>query len=331
MKKKLFTFLKYASFLALGIVLLWLAFRNQNFHKIKEALIHADYGWIVVSILLSGLAFVSRAYRWNMLIKPLGYNPTLANSTYSLMVGYFANYAIPRIGEVSRCAMLGKAEKIPVDKLFGTVIAERAFDLFSLIVILIILGITQFEKIGGFLFNQLIKPILDKVTGNFSLMISLGVFIAITLFAAWYFFFKKKNEIGKPTLKNKIESVFIAIWQGILTGFKLENNWLFLGHTVFIWAIYLLSTYLCFFALDTTAHLGFGVALFTLAIGGIGMSAPVQGGIGAFHWLVAQGLLLYGVSFEDGLIFATIMHASQTVFIILTGGASYMILMFKKK
>lgn len=329
--KKIITAFKYLLFLAIGVLLLWLAFRNQDFDKIKNSLETAHYSWIVWSVVISFFAFISRAYRWNMLIKPLGYSPSLSNSTYSLMVGYFANFAIPRLGEVTRCAMLGKSEKIPVDKLIGTVIAERAIDLVTLIIILAIVGFTQFELLGSFLHEQLIHPLMLKLSGNFLILFIAGVLCVI--FGATFYFLviKKKINSGKPNLFSKIISLLISVWEGIKTVFVLENKLLFLGHSIFIWTSYLFSTYLCFFAFDATSSLGLGAGLFALAIGGIGMSAPVQGGIGAFHWLVSQGLLLYGIAFDDGLIYATIVHASQTLFIIVFGGFSYMMLVLKMK
>lgn len=95
--------------------------------------------------------------------------------------------------------------------------------------------------------------------------------------------------------------------------------------------MYFLMSYICFFALPATSGLGLEAGLFVLVVGGMGMSAPVQGGIGAYHILVSQGLLLYGISYEHGLAFATLMHSSQTLTVILFGGIAFMLFTFSQR
>lgn len=331
MTKKLLTIIKYLLVFGGGIFLLWLAFRNQNFGKIRESLASADYKWIGLSVFVSVFSFISRAYRWNLLIRPLNHNPSLSSSTYSLMVGYLANYAIPRLGEVTRCAMLSRAEKIPLDKLIGTVIAERAFDLLTLIIILTYLGLTQFEIIGNFLINQVVHPLLEKISFAGEHPILIGSMVVLILGVTFFVIQKNKNKSGNKGLISKVSGFAASIGEGIRSVFQSKQKGKFLLHTVIIWLIYLMSTWLCFFAFPATSHLNWEVALFTLAIGGIGMTVPVQGGIGAFHWMVSQGLILYGIGFEDGLVYATVIHASQTIFIILFGGVSYLLLFLKNR
>jgi uncharacterized membrane protein YbhN (UPF0104 family) len=106
---------------------------------------------------------------------------------------------------------------------------------------------------------------------------------------------------------------------------------LFVFHSVFIWVLYFLSAYVCFFALPATNGLGLGPALFILTLGGLGMSAPVQGGIGVYHLLVSQGLMLYGLSQQDGLAFATLLHSMQIVMIVVLGSISLFLLFLERK
>jgi len=134
---------KFLAFLAVGILLLWLAFRTVEFKELGNSLKGANYSWLLLSMLFGILAYISRARRWMILINPLGYHPKFWSTFHSMMSGYLANLALPRIGEITRCVALGKKEKIPVDQLVGTVVIERTIDLISLLVILFGLFLTS--------------------------------------------------------------------------------------------------------------------------------------------------------------------------------------------
>ena len=151
MRKGILQTLKFIAFLAVGIILLWIAFHSVDFSKLGAELKKADYSWLLLSILFGLFAFISRARRWVLLINPLGFKPSTRNAFYSLMTGYLANIALPRIGEITRCVALGKKEKIPVDQLIGTVVVERTIDFFSLLSIMIVLIFTSSNEIGLFL------------------------------------------------------------------------------------------------------------------------------------------------------------------------------------
>ena len=162
MRKGILQTLKFTAFLAVGVLLLWLAFRSVNFSKLVADLKEADYSWLLLSVFFGFIAFVSRARRWVLLVNPLGYNPSLRNSFYSLMTGYLANLALPRIGEITRCIALGKKENIPVDQLIGTVVIERTIDFISLLSIMITLIFTSGDQIGLFLKESILVPIQQQ-------------------------------------------------------------------------------------------------------------------------------------------------------------------------
>ena len=159
MRAKLFSTIKYTLFLSIGIALLVFAFKGidlkNTIHEIKEA----NLFLVVLSVVLAIVALVLRAYRWNILIEPLGFKPKLSNTFHSLMVGYLANLALPRLGEVTRCGSLTKAEKIPFDELFGTVIVERLVDVICLFIAIMLTAIVEYERLGNFLFQNLYVPL----------------------------------------------------------------------------------------------------------------------------------------------------------------------------
>ena len=307
-----------------------LAFKGVDLKKTFTVIQHAHIFWLAMSVLVSFVAFLSRAYRWNLLIEPLGYKPSLKNTTSALMVGYLANIAVPRLGEVSRCGSLSTAEKIPFEKLLGTVIVERIIDVLSLAVAMVITILLQFNLVKNFVFENIINPIRDKIVASvhntFLLVIMMAAVIAMT--AVIIYFLRAKASSG---LILKIRGLIKGMIEGVRSIRDLKNIPVFIFHSIFIWVMYYFMTYLAFFALDATASLSWQSALLILVAGGIGMSAPSPGGVGTYHFLVSQALMIYAVAKEDGVAFATMLHGSQTLIVILFGAVGYIVLWFGNK
>ena len=329
MKLRLTSVLKYILLLSLAAILLFLAFRNVSLKTILHEMLQANPWWLLLSTVFSFIALYSRGYRWKLLIEPLGYNPGLANTTYSVMVGYLANLAFPRLGEVTRCGSLGTAEDIPFNKLLGTVVVERIIDVLSLLICIILVAIIEFNRLGSFLRKNLEEPLFAKLRtvtsssiGIIALLLAILVFIALIVLFLRY----SKRKSG-----SKWTELVNGFLKGLISIKDLRKPWLFIFHSIFIWVLYYLSVYVCLFALPFTSNLGPAAALFLLVAGGLGMSAPVQGGIGAYHLLVSQGLLLYGVTLEDGLSFATLLHSLQMATVIVTGSIAMLLLFLHRK
>ena len=332
MRKGILQTLKFLAFFAVGLVLLWFAFRTVNFSKLWVELKEADYSWLLLSAFFGLVAFISRARRWVLLVNPLGFKPSTRNAFYALMTGYLANLALPRIGEITRCVALGKKEKIPVDKLIGTVVIERTIDFISLLVIMIILIFTSGAEIGLFLKKSILLPIQQKVFSIFgntwvlwAVLFFLGV-ITLTLTIRY------KTRLRKIRLFSKMFDVARGIIHGLKSITNLKRKWEFIFHTIFIWVNYALMTWVVVFSLPSTSHLTFGNSIFILVIGGLAMSAPVQSGLGAFHYIVSQGLLVVnGIPLEDGLAYALLTHESQLILVAIIGTISFFIMFRKEK
>jgi glycosyltransferase 2 family protein len=332
LQKSIIQALKFIAFFALGLLLLWVAFRNINLSKLVAGLKEANYSWLLLSVFFGLIAFISRARRWALLINPLGFYPSTRNSFYALMTGYLANLALPRIGEITRCVALGKKEKIPVDQLIGTVVVERTIDFLSLLLIMIVLIFTSGEKIGLFLKESILIPIQQKVFSVFGntwilwvILFTLGVTTVILMI-------KYKTSLRRIRFFSKMFDLARGIINGLKTITNLKRKWEFLFHTVFIWINYSLMTWVVVFALESTSHLTFGNSIFILVIGGLAMSAPVQSGLGAFHYIVSRGLLIVnGIPIEDGLIYALLAHESQLIFVAIIGTISFFIIFRKDR
>jgi uncharacterized protein (TIRG00374 family) len=330
LRKGVLQTLKFLAFLAVGIALLWAAFHDVDFKKLVVDLKQANYSWLFLSLLFGFFAYVSRARRWVLLINPLGFRPSLRNSFYALMTGYLANIALPRVGEITRCVALGKKEKIPVDQLVGTVVVERTIDFISLLSIMIYLIFTSSEEINIFLKDSIYLPIQEKIFSVFGVTWILWVILFSVAVIALFLMIRYKKNLRKIRFFSKMFDLARGVINGLKTITSLERKWEFIFHTVFIWINYALMTWVVVFSIKSTSGLTFSDSIFLLVIGGLAMSAPVQSGLGAFHYIISRGLLFVkGIPLEDGLVYALLTHESQLIFVAIVGTISFFII-FKK-
>jgi len=325
MPKRLKSLLQIVVFLGIGLLLIWLVTKNlsdKEVEDIKEAFRNAHY-WLVLPAMIIGIAsHWARAVRWKLLIKPLGYSPSVLNTFFAVMVGYLANLALPRLGEVSRCGILARYEKIPADKLVGTMIAERAIDLICLIILMIITVAVQIDVVGQFFANRIWVPLQQKFAHASTTQWLILAVIVIVVIAAIYFFLKR---FARSKAAVTIRALARGVMEGILSVGKMERKGWFLFYTLLIWTLYFSMLYCGFYTLDETKHLGFKAAMAVLGFGSIGMIVT-QGGIGAYQVLVQQTLLLYGIHATTGYAFGWILWLAQTLLVMVVGLLSLILL-----
>ena len=323
MKKKLLFALRIILFFAIGLLLFWLVYKDQPLDEIVAALKEADYFWIGVSLVLSLLSHISRAMRWNLLIEPLGYRPRLINSFFAVMVMYISNMAIPRSGEIARCSILKRYEKVPVSQSFGTVVTERIFDMIMLGILLLIVLFTQMKTVLEFARNN--PDFKNNVEAVFSMQ-NLVILIVLALsFVALIFLFRSK--LAENKLFKKVKELFMSFASGLLTVWKMEKKWQFIFHSVFIWTMYFLMIYVVFQSFEFTKHLSIMTGLTVFVMSSLGMVAPSPGGIGTWHFMAIETLILYGVQrYPDANAFAFAAHGAMTLFILILGLVSIVLL-----
>lgn len=320
---KTLKWLKYMLFLALSIGLMYLAFKNQNPKTLIKELKYINYGWLWLSIIFGGVAIVSRAYRWIIVLESLGFNARKSNSIYAVAIGYFTNIAIPRAGEITRCTSLNQTENIPVDKLFGTIILERAIDFIILITLLLVTLLLKF---------QLVIELFSELFGGHSFSIFSSIIFGLaSIIIGVIVFSRYKYYLKKYPIYQKIASFLKGVYAGFKSIKNLTNPLEFWLHTALIWLMYVLMTYVCFFCISETSALTIIDGLYTMVIGGFGMVAPVQAGIGAYHVIVTNGLILLGISETSSLLFATIVHTAQTLMTLAFGGVSILMVFLSNK
>jgi uncharacterized membrane protein YbhN (UPF0104 family) len=316
-------FLKIGFFFLLGIALIWWSLHQipaEEWTKFTLALKQSKL-WIVFPVfIILGLSHFLRALRWRLIMEPLGYRPSIANTYLAVLIGYLANLAIPRLGEVLKCTLLAKYEHVPAEKIVGTIVAERAFDVISLgIVFLLALGL-QFNVIeAGWnqLKSQTSASVMDSNEGDWKMYLLLGIGIVLI---ALFFILRKRI----PTILASIKKIISGIWEGVMSATKLKQHNLFFLYSFGIWFLYLLATYVGLYATAGTES-SFATAISCLAYASIGMILT-PGGIGAYAYFMAKVLELNGVDYTLGLANGTLQWFSQFLIVIVLGGISLIIL-----
>lgn len=299
----------------MGVFLIWYSLSKlepEDIESIQSSFKTANYWWVGFSIFLGILSHLSRAYRWQFLLEPLGYRPKFANSVMAVLVAYLVNLIVPRAGEFARATAISKYEHIPFEKAFGTIVSERVADVIMLLGIIALAFFFQTELLSSYLFAG------DESKNNYTWYILIGLLILGLLF----FRLMKKSE--SPLVK-KIQTFVFGLIQGVISIFKMKKKWAFIFHTFFIWTMYVLMFYVVTFALPETAHMPFGALIVGFVVGGLSM-ALTNGGLGTYPVFVASAFTLYGIGENPALAFGWIMWTAQTVMVLLFGGISFILL-----
>lgn len=310
LKKFKFVFIRFLKImvpLAFGLFVFWLIFRKLDFNDIVSVLKKDVNFWIIALSLPFGLfSNMIRGYRWRLLICPLGYQPKKSNLIYSFFGNYGVNLAFPRLGEIWRCTMISRYEKIPFSALVGTMITDRLFDIlpvFLIVVIAFFLNVPYFNAF--FIENPGIFDLLYAISTSvwtYVAFISIGI-------ALWtcFTFFK-----GHPLIR-KTKQPLLNVWEGIRSISRMKEKSKFIFYTVLIWFGYFLYFYTCFYAFPFTKNLGWNCGLIAFGISSIAAMIPVQGSIGTWHFVITAVLTGFGVSNNDAGAFALCVHTIQAI------------------
>ena len=312
--KKLYHNLKiiFPPFLGIFFIYLSVVMTSDEERKlIISYIINADLKYIISAIVFGILSHLSRAFRWKFLLNPLGYYPRFINSILAVLVSYIANLGIPRSGEILRATTLSNYEKIPFEKLFGTIIAERLIDFIILLSLIFLTLSLQFESIW---------EILREKTFDLQKLIA-AIFILSLIF------FGLKKFLGKNNSKilTKINTFIEGLIEGIMSIKNMPYKLAFATHTIFIWTMYFSMFYIIKWTIPEMQNLQIIQMLPSFVIGGLTLTAT-NGGIGIYPLSVAMALSSFGISNESGLAFGWIVWTSQTLMIIFFGSLSFFIL-----
>ena len=333
------SFFKFLVFLGVGLTLLYFVYVNQAaayelechcktgtgcqitlIQKIVNDFKDANFFWLFVILMAFMISNLSRALRWNQLIEPLGYQPKVFNTFFATMVGYMVNLALPRAGEIAKPATVAQYEKIPLEKLVGTIVVDRIFDVMMLLLVTGLTFLTQFNHLYNFLFGagkptaECLHPMAENEAafaipwlGLLLGLMGIGLMVCIYILVRW-------KTIKETAVAQKVIALIASFISGVKTVLQLKRPGLFVAHTLIIWLMYYLMLYLCFFAYGPTVGLSPLAALLAFTFGTFGMVIPSPGGMGTYQIAVTAALVIYGVAEADAFAFSNIMFFTITIF-----------------
>ena len=325
-RKKIFKKVLQVIFpLLLGVFILVWVYRDFNFQRVGEVMLHGmDYGWIVLSLVFGVFANLFRGWRWKLALEPLGEYPKTSNSVYAIFISYASNLVIPRVGEVTRCGVLSKYDGVSFPKSLGTVVSERMIDTLCVGLITGMVLLSQMPVFATFFAET------GTDVGRYAEVLTSGHFYLIVLCVVaigLLGFFLIRNI----ALFAKLKGILQNVWQGIVALKDIKHIPLYIIYTLGIWVCYFFEFYLAFFAFDFSAHLGISAGLVMFVVGTLAVIVPTPNGAGPWHFAVMTMLMLYGVGKEDAGIFALLVHGIQTFLLILLGIYGLLALPFTNK
>ena len=324
-KSILRTFVKVVLPLGFGFLLLWWLFREMDLTEIWNVIRHGvRYDIILFSLLFGLFANIVRGLRWGLLIETLGVRFKRSNAINAVLGNYAVNLVLPRVGEVWRCGIVAKYDKISFSKLLGTLLIDRVSDTIMVGTITLFIFIFNIDFFISFFAKN---PAL--LEGFHAMLNSIWIYaLAIGLVILVWFVFKYMSRF---TLVRKAKELLLNVWAGMKSIWLMDRKWLFLVQTLLIWSGYFCYFYITFYAFDFTRELGIGVGLIAFTMSSIGVAVPVQGGIGPWHFMVIATLVCFGVNENDAAAFALVVHTVQTVWTGLCGLAGIVALHLTNK
>ncbi|WP_240924901.1 YbhN family protein [Leeuwenhoekiella sp. ZYFB001] len=306
--------MKVAIPLGIGILLIYYSLSSATpqerailWNNIKDA----PPVYIAVSLMFGILSHLSRAYRWQYLLQPMGYHPKLSNRFMAVMAAYLANLGIPRSGELLRGALLTTYEDVPFEKAFGTIISERIADFLMLLLVVGIAIVLQTDTLLGYLHEQNINPLYTV------LFLAAGVLLIALGF--------KIIQRAKTGILAKLKDFMAGLVEGMKSILKMRNKWAFIGHTFFIWIMYILMFWVIKFTIPEISYASTGVILAAFVIGSFAISVT-NGGIGVYPISIGALFIFFGFSKEGGEAFGWIVWGSQTLLVLVLGALSFLLL-----
>ena len=325
-RKKIFKKVLQVIFpLLLGVFILVWVYRDFNFQRVGEVMLHGmNYGWIILSLVFGVFANLFRGWRWKLALEPLDEYPKTTNCVYAIFISYASNLVIPRVGEVTRCGVLSKYDGVSFPKSLGTVVSERMIDTLCVGLITGMVLLSQMPVFATFFAET------GTDVGRYAEVLTSGHFylivLCVTAIGLLGFFL-----IRNIALFAKLKGILQNVWQGVVALKDIKHIPLYIIYTLGIWVCYFFEFYLAFFAFDFSAHLGISAALVMFVVGTLAVIVPTPNGAGPWHFAVMTMMVLYGIGKEDAGIFALLVHGIQTFLLILLGIYGLLALPFTNK
>lgn len=313
-KNRLIRFLKIFLPLAIGVFFVFYSYFNftpdqrQVFFK---NITQISPLWVVTSIAGGLLAHLSRALRWRLLLRPICPDTRLSTTFMAVMGGYLANLGIPRSGEILRAASVATYEKIPFEKVLGTIIVERAVDVLVVSCILVVTVFLHSPELLTLFEQYHINPWISLLGLLVLIIAGIGILILI-----------KKSRLR---IFSRIRRSVSGVLEGVRSILRIKNKGVFLFHTFFIWGMYILTFYILKFGFPEMENIGLSNILVAFMAGSFAVSIT-NGGVGIYPIVIGAALSLFGISKEVSEAFGWVDWGTQTILSVVVGGFSLILL-----
>ncbi|MBO5804540.1 MAG: flippase-like domain-containing protein [Bacteroidales bacterium] len=306
--------------LLLAVVLLYFAFKGVKWSDFISGLASCNFWWILLSMAASFAVFILRGIRWRYIMLPLNPSITRKEAYDGVTIAYLSNFALPRAGEFVRCGVISSTGKANFESVLGTVVLERSWDMLCYIFVLMGVLALRWERFGAFITQEIWKPLVEKLPFDIAWLI---LVVAVVVVAMAVLLYLKRQVLRKNRFVNKVFQIVEGLVKGLMAGVRMEHKWGFIVSTLLIWVGYWVMSYCTILAFPQVGGLTAVDAAFLMVVGSLGWIIPVQGGIGAYHFVISLALFsIYGIAQTSGVIFATISHESQALIMLICGTVS---------
>lgn len=308
---------------ALALALLYFAFRGVKWEEFVRELRECDFGWILVSMAASILAFLVRGLRWRLAMLPLSPAISRREAYDGVTIGYLTNFALPRAGEFARCGVISATGKASFEAVLGSVVLERSWDLITYVLILLLVLLIGRNAFSSFVSEEVWQPAVSSLSGSSFGLLWIVALALLIIVLGLFLIYRYRARLRRYKVFAKFMDICKGLLSGLAAGLKMKHKWAFFGYTILLWGCYALMSYSTIRAFPMGAGMGWGDALFLMVVGSLGWLVPVQGGIGAYHLILSKALTaIYGIPQTSGVIFATISHESQALTMLVCGAIS---------
>ncbi len=309
MNRYIKTSLKYLFSIFLMGFFLYFAFKGTDVNALVDVLSHANYWWALAMIPPLILSHIFRAWRWEYLLRPIKKDIRFRNLFSSLLVGYFINNLLPKVGEIVRPYAIGRLEKISRSSALGTLIVERIFDVVSFLIIISLIPLIY----------------TGPLTQTFPWLEEAGIWITVvTLFCITVctFLMLRRDIVVRllgfftrhlsPKRAQFIERITHSFLDGFLFLKEPKHYFSIAVLSVLVWGMYVIMLLLPFYAFGLTEKYALDIrsAVVLQGITSIGYMTPTPGATGPYHYFAVQTMTkLYGVDIDLARSYAVVTHA----------------------
>ena len=288
-------------------------YRGFDWATLQGALFEEmNWTWMLLSFPFGIMAQVFRGMRWQQVLRPMGERPRLHTCVNAIFLSYASSLVVPRVGEVLRCGVLKRYDGTGFTRGVGTVVTERVIDMAIIAVLSLVVVIAQMPVFFSFMRETGMS--LTALTSRFTpagWAVTISCLLLILAMGIWL--------VRGARVFSRTRDLVQDLFSGLMSIRNVDNVWLFLFYSLAIWVCYFLHFYLTFFCFAATEGLPLNVAIVAFVVGTFAVIVPTPNGAGPWHFAVKTVLMLYGVSGDDGALFALIVHTVQTLLVAALG------------